>query len=112
MELRNSYTDNFKNLLKLSEGQFDYLKHISPLISKSDTNTGDFFKSLNLSARHSENIYRKQNNVIFFVCTSFIIVISSKFVKKYSSEKPLIFDFVPLVGCIDWLEGVGGGHMV
>lgn len=66
MELRNSYPDDFKNLLRVSEDQFDFLlERVSPLVAKSDTNmrqavsaktklqvtlrylaTGDSFKSL------------------------------------------------------------------
>jgi hypothetical protein len=39
MELRNSYPDDFKNLLLVSEDQFDYLlERVSPLVAKSDTN--------------------------------------------------------------------------
>jgi hypothetical protein len=38
MELRNSYPDDFKNLLRVSEDQFDFLlERVSPLVAKSDT---------------------------------------------------------------------------
>lgn len=71
MELRYKYSEDFKNLLRMSEGQFDYLlERVSPLISKSDTNmrqavnaktkllvtlrylaTGDSFRSLEFLLR-------------------------------------------------------------
>ena len=38
-ELKNQYADDFKNLLRMTEDQFEYLlQRVGPLISKSDTN--------------------------------------------------------------------------
>lgn len=74
-ELRNRYADDFKNLLRMTEDQFEYLlQRVGPLISKSDTNmrkaisaktklevtlrylaTGDSFKSLEFFFRVPKN---------------------------------------------------------
>nr|XP_022906871.1 uncharacterized protein LOC111418565 [Onthophagus taurus] len=78
-ELRSNYTEDFKNLLRMSEAEFDYLlERVSPLISKSDTNmrqavnaktkltvtlrylaTGDSFKSLEFLFRVPKNTISK-----------------------------------------------------
>ena len=78
-ELRSSHTEDFKNLLRMSEGGFEYLlERVSPLISKSDTNmrpaitakikltvtlrylaTGDSFKSLEFLFRVPKNTISK-----------------------------------------------------
>ena len=69
-ELKNQYADDFKNLLRMTEDQFEYLlQRVAPLISKSDTNmrktklevtlrylaTGDSFKSLEFFFRVPKN---------------------------------------------------------